>query len=193
MNQGSVPTSRFSVRSLSEAYDTGALKFTRTLYTAGTGAGLALGLTGVLFEFALSGFAKNSGAPVLIAVGAVVFIAGLAGRVTTHKAAREVRVNDSGILLLDSKGREFLLKWSDPKAKIEVGDFRAVPRDQRIPVMADIEFVLRGAIPLDAAIPREAMARILEEARRQHCAVDGWKDSPSVPGPVQVVRIRPKV
>ncbi len=181
----------FDVEALGRAYDAGSLRFARRMQTAIAGAGVFALVLGLLFLSVIPETAavRTDAVPIFIVGGLGVMGVGVAGRLTVRSPSRRIVVSDKGFRLEGLDGEQVMQSWSDTRLKIELWDYRAVPQDNRIDEMRDVEFVLRPKGRLDAAIPLEATKALLSKARELGMNVSGWSDSRPRPGPVCYVRI----
>lgn len=161
------------------------------MLSIGAMVGTTLAIVGLSFLILLpvNASVRQAASPIMILVGAIVALTALASRATVHLSAREISVDDDGLTLRGFHGEENRLSWTEPSLNLEIGDYRAVPVGQRLKEMENVEFVLRTRLRLDAAIPIEAVRRILEQARKHDIEVSGWAESRSSPGPVRIVHI----
>jgi hypothetical protein len=184
-------SNKFNIESLGRSYDTADLQFSRRMLSVGALAGTLLAVLGTLLLVLIpvNASVRQYSAPIVVLVGLTVALTAFATRVTVHSSSREISVDEDGIRLLGFSGEDVRLSWEEPSLKLEIGDYRAVPVDQRLKGMESVEFLLRTRHRLDAAIPHEAVRCILEQARKHNLEVSGWAENRTSPGPVRVIRV----
>jgi hypothetical protein len=184
----------FDLTARAERYERSGIRSRRLLVLAIAGLGVAMAVGGIWLNVSWAGSLLGQrlfGAETLLIGGLLIATVGLVYYRRIPHAATRLTLDEGGLHFQDIEGRNSHLAWTDPKARIDILDWRAIPVAARSRGLREVDFVLAPNLPVEADLPIEVVDAVFDSARAHGYGIHGWVEHPTQPGPQRIIRIRP--
>ncbi len=180
----------YDLRSFAAHLEKGDLRPRKALLGVGVGIGLSMVIGGLGMALGWIGtpsLRTAIGFPLLL-LGTIIAAVGVVARTRVHRAASEIDIYAGGFALKGPEGSISRVDWSRDGGRVELLDWRSIPRERRSRSLKEIDFILYSPGPLDAALSREVVDCLLRHATQSGLSITGWETSPSGSGSARAVR-----